>query len=89
MDDKIQPGVQSMKLHVDLTYGYIKASIVKFRVDPNYQGNMANATRFLIENETIITDELNPQLDRDALILERVDDNGKYTNFYLRTIITV
>ncbi len=73
--------VQSMSFKVDLTYGYVRASLVR---------NMTNGANVVFdENNAFVMEEINPNLDKDALILESIEDDGKNTHFHLRRIITV
>lgn len=79
VNDKQAPYVQSMKLHASTSNGFIRASITQFRMDPGAHP-IVGADGF------VATDEINPKME-DSMILERIVDDGKFTNFYLRTII--
>ena len=89
LDDKLVPGVKSMQFRVDLTYGYIVASIRMHRVD-NEASRQTGRTTFGVDAEfRPILDTINPLLEKDALILESIENDGKFTHFHLRTIINV
>ena len=83
INDKQVGFVKTMRLHADLSFGYIRASI-KIIKRGNDEATFASRT----EGGDVGFDEINPDME-DSLILEKIVDDGKYTKFYLRTIITV
>ncbi len=72
--------VSSLSFKVDLTYGYIRASLTRNRTDSH---------GIVFEQDQFVMDEINPNLEKDTLILESIREDGQFTYFYLRTIITV
>ena len=87
LNDKMVPGVQSMTLKVDLTYGYIVASITRHRVDAEYTHDNARPMFAIDAEHRLILDTINPNLEKDTLILESVENRDEWTQFNLRTII--
>lgn len=81
LNDKQIGHVQSLSFKVDLTYGYVRASLIRNRTGI---GGV-----ILDENNEFVMEEINPDLDRDSMILESIREDGHFTHFYLRTIITV
>lgn len=70
-----------MSFKVDLTYGYVRASMVRNRT--------SGGALVFDENNAFVMEEINPNLEKDTLILESIEDDGKNTHFHLRRIITV
>ena len=87
LNDKLQPGVNDFKLHMDLTYGYFRVSLKRFKLDTQYTHNQNRPMYVVNDQHEIVTEEINPGLEKDALILERIEEDGKIYKFYLRTIL--
>ena len=87
LNDKLQPGVNDIKLHMDLTYGYFRVSLRRFKLDTQYTQDANRPLYVVDENHSIVTEDINTGLEKDVLILERIEEDGMIYKFYLRTII--
>lgn len=84
LNDVVAPRIQLMRLEASMSNGFIRAHVRQLQVLPGT--NQVDVMTVNGELQPAYKD-INPKLE-GSLILERVDSDGKWNNFYLRTIIT-
>jgi hypothetical protein len=83
LNDKQASHVQLLRLEASVSNGLVRAHIRQLDVNP--ETNQVEVT--VVNGEMQMSHhDINPKLE-NGLILERVENDGRYTNFYLRTIL--
>jgi hypothetical protein len=85
INDKYARGVQLLRIEASMTNGFVRAhvKVLRFIGETNQVEILQNVGP---TDELIAYDEINPNLD-GSLIVEKIEPDGKWTNFYLRKII--